>query len=306
MWRIIQILGKFGNLLLFLALELIALLIVVTVNKPQREVSQGIFLEMSGSFSSVGASVGGYFNLASENEKLKGQNAELLAELQGVRDSMQTLRYRSPHKFDFQQLPDSLRNDSLFMDSLRIAVDMPDSLFPADGYRFLPARVINNSVHLNYNYITINRGSRHGVEVGMGLISPEGVAGQVSGVSKNYAIALSQLNQNFRLSAKLVTNTNVGTMTWDGANPEIGILEYIPQTSQIKLGDTVVTSGFSTIFPPNYFVGTVESFNSDAQDGFFHIQVRLATQYRALDNVFVVTHRYRAEIDSLQSVNPQE
>lgn len=306
MWRIVQFLGRFGNVLLFLFLELIALGIVVSVNKPHREVSQGVFLDISGGLSEFQSGIGSYFDLGSENQKLQAQNSALLSALQDVRDTLRVYQFRTPSAAEFLLLPDSLRNDSMYIDSVKVPVSIPDSLFPARGYVFLPCKAINNTVSRNYNYITIDKGLRHGIKEGMGLISPQGVAGQVVDVSRNYALAQSVLNKKFNLSARIQGNKNVGNIVWDGLNPEYATLEYIPQTSPIEKGDTVITSGFSTIFPPEYLIGTVEDFNAEKQDGFFTIQVKLATNFRGVGNLFVVTHAHETEIDSLESSFPQE
>ena len=306
MWRIIQFLGRFGNIILFLFLELVALLIIVTVNKPHREISQGILLESSASLSSFQASIGGYFNLASENAKLQAQDSILMTELQSARDSLKTYMFRRPTDLDFIHLPDSIRNDSTFDRTKPIPLNLPDSLFPVQGFRFMPCRTINNSTRNNYNYITIDRGRRHGVQEGMGIISPDGVAGQITQVSRNYSLAQSVLNKKFNLSSKLLRNKNIGTITWDGVNPDYATLKYIPQTSVIAVGDTVVTSGYSFTFPPNYFIGTVSAYDAETEDGFFNIKVELATNFRALDNMFVVQHEHKAEIDSLQMKGGEE
>ncbi len=306
MWRIFQFLGKFGNIILFLFLELVALLIIISVNKPHREVSQGIFLDMSGNFSEFQASIGSYFGLRSENDKLLQQNRNLERELLEVRDSLRTYMFRRPTEAEFLLLPDSLRQDSVLIDSMMVEVVIPDSLFPAKGYDFLPCKAINNTVTRNYNYITIDKGYRHGIRKGMGLISPQGVAGQVVDVSQNYALAQSVLNKKFNLSAIIKGNKNTGNVTWQGFDPEYATLEFIPQTSIIHIGDTVITSGFSTIFPPDYMIGTVEEFNAELQDGFFTVKVHLSTNFRGVDNMYVVTHQLKPEIDSLENRFPQE
>lgn len=306
MWRIFQFLGKFGNIILFLFLELVAMLIIISVNKPHREVSQGIFLDLSGNFSEFQASIGSYFGLGVENEKLLEQNLALHKELLEARDSLRTYKYRRPTEAEFLLLPDSLRQDSVLVDSMMVEVVIPDSLFPAQGYDFLPCKAINNTVTRNYNYITIDKGYRHGIREGMGLISPQGVAGQVVDVSQNYALAQSLLNKKFNLSAKIKGNKNIGNVTWAGFDPEYATLEFIPQTSVIHVGDTVITSGFSTIFPPDYIIGTVAEFNAELQDGFFTVKVQLSTNFRGVDNMYVVTHQLKTEIDSLENRFPQE
>lgn len=318
MWRIIRFLGRFGNLILVLFLELLALLIVVTVNKPQREISQGVFSEFSGTFSKVQSSVSGYFNLSTENEKLMDQNARLEQEILSLRDSLHTYRYRLLPGLDFLSRKDSATLAALGVDpkllspelvpdttadgrDTLIEIHLPANQLPVGGYGFLPTRAINNTVHLNYNYITLDKGSRHGVEMDMGVISPDGIAGQVVGVSKNFSLVMSILNKKFRSSARLLGNNNMGVLSWDGGNPRLAKLEFIPQTSTISKGDTVETTGFSTVFPPNYIVGKVADFNTEDQDGFYNITVELAADFRTLDNLFLVQHAYKKEIDELES-----
>ena len=307
MWRIFRFLSRFGNLILVLFLELIALMIIVTVNKPQREISQGVFSEVSGSLSKTQASIGGYFNLGEENEKLQDQNARLEQEILQLRDSLHTYRYRRPTNVNFlaSAKKDTLPHDSTKVDSF-IRLDLPDHLFPVSGYEFIPCQALNNSVHLNYNYITLNKGTRNGVVVDMGVISPDGIAGQVVGVSANFSLVLSVLSKKFRTSARLLGDKNMGVISWEGGDPRFATLEFIPQTSSIRYGDTVETTGFSTVFPPGYLIGTVENFDEKEQNGFYNVTVRLATNFRALDNLFLVRHRFKTEIDFLDSLKSTE
>ncbi len=305
MWRILRFLGRFGNFLLFLFLELVALLVIITVNKPQHEISQGLLLEVSGSLAETKASVFGYFYLQSENEKLKSRGAELQSHILLLQDSLNAVFHRIPKNLNYLVVADSIAKDSCAMQELT-RLELPDSLMPVSSYQFIPAVAVNNSVDLNYNYITLNKGRNHGVTVDMGIISPEGIAGQVVEVSANYALALSVLNKKFRTGAKLLRNSNVGTMRWEGKDASYAWLDFIPQTSIIEIGDTVVTSGYSTVFPGNYMIGTVLNFNTDSQDGFFQIRVKLSTNFRGLNNVYLVQHSHRAEIDSLEQNKPTQ
>jgi rod shape-determining protein MreC len=299
MWRIIRFLGRFGNFLLFLFLELIALAVIVTVNKPQHEISQSLLLEVSGSLAETQQTVYGYFNLVSENEKLKSRDAELESRILLLQDSLNEVFNRVPKSLAYMVIEDSIARDSCALQEFE-RIELPDSLMPVSRYHFIPAVAINNSVNLNYNYITLNKGSKHGITLDMGVISPEGIAGQVVEVSAHYSLALSVLNKKFRTGAKLLRNSNVGTMRWEGEDASYAWLDFIPQTSLIKEGDTVVSSGYSTVFPGNYMIGTVEKYNTDSQDGFFQIKVKLSTNFRGLHNVYFVQHSHRAEIDSLE------
>lgn len=305
MWRIFRILGRFGNFFLFLLLELISLVVIITVNQKHHGISQGVFLEMSGGLADAQKSVYGYFNLHTENEKLQERNAELQSQLLLLQDSLDVVFHRKPQNLDYVIVGDSITRDSCLLEEYTKR-ELPDSLMPVARYKFIPAVAVNNSVDLNYNYITLNKGRNQGVVMDMGVISPEGIAGQVVGVSANYSLALSVLNDKFRTGAKLLRQSNVGTIRWEGEDPRFATLEYIPQTSIIEKGDTVITSGYSTVFPKDYLIGTVEDFDMQKQDGFYHIKVRLATNFRGLHNVFLVQHSHHAEVDSIEAMKPAQ
>lgn len=305
MWRIFRFLGRFGNFLLFLFLELVSLIVIITVNQKQHTISQGILLEMSGGLAESKSSVFSYFNLRSENNMLTERLANLESQVQLLRDSLDVVFHRKPDSIAYLIVNDSTISDSCALaDFMRI--ELPESLMPVSSYKFIPAVAINNSVNLNYNYITLNKGRNQGVVMDMGIISPEGIAGQVVSVSANYSLALSVLNDKFRTGAKLLRNSNVGTIRWEGGDPSFAALEFIPQTSRINVGDTVVTSGYSTVFPRDYMIGTVEKFSMETQDGFFHITVRLSTNFRGLRHLFLVQHSHQAEIDSVESNKPAQ
>jgi rod shape-determining protein MreC len=303
MWRIFRFLGRFGNFLLFLFLELVSLVVIITVNQKHNAITQGMFLEMSGSLADAQKSVYGYFNLRSENQKLQDRAAELESQLLLLKDSLDVVFNRTPRTLSYVIVGDSVTRDSCLMEEF-VKLELPDSLMPVSRYKFIPAVAVNNTVDLNYNYITLNKGRNHGVVMDMGVISPEGIAGQVVEVSANYSLALSVLNKKFHTSAKLLRGSNVGTLEWEGGNPEFALLKYIPQTSIINKGDTVVTSGYGTLFTKDYMVGTVDSYNMETQDGFFAITIKLATNFRGLHNVFLVKPSHKTEIDSLEAMKP--
>ncbi|MEY3443198.1 MAG: rod shape-determining protein MreC [Bacteroidota bacterium] len=305
MWRIFRFLGRFGNFLLFLLLELVALIIIVSANQKQRTISEGMLLEMSGSMSEARSSAFSYLNLGTENENLKEHLAALQSQVLLLKDSLNTVLHRRPQSLNYMVVPDSIAKDScLLMDFTKL--ELPDSLMPVSKYKFIPAEAVNNSVNLNYNYITINKGRNQGVVMDMGVLSPDGIAGQVVNVSANYSLALSVLNDKFLTGAKLLHNSNVGTIRWSGTNPRFATLKFIPQTSQINVGDTVVTSGYSTVFPKDYMIGRVSEFNIQTQDGFYDITVELATNFRGLHHIFLVQHSHQAEIDSIEQNKPAQ
>src|SRR5690606_20366802 len=126
------------------------------------------------------------------------------------------------------------------------------------AFRYIPAKVINNSVDEASNFFTIDAGSEQGIRPDMGVISPNGIAGIIKGVSANFSVAISALNLKAKISAQMRKSKDYGTLEWDGTSPLLGILRNIPTHIRIEKGDTVETSGFSSIFPEGILVGTVE------------------------------------------------
>jgi rod shape-determining protein MreC len=281
MWRVVEFLGKYGYLLLFLFLQTISFIIIIRVNSPQMETSQAFFLQASGKVNELYSNVSGYFGLGAENERLANENTELKNKILSLTNELIAIQS---------------------MDSVHTTFALNlDSITPSMGHYFMPCKAINNSTSFNYNYITLNKGSRHGVKKGMGLVSPQGVAGRVIEVSTDYSLALSLVNLKFKLSSKLLRSQNVGTLSWDGTDPSLANLNYIPQTSGMQIGDTVVTSGYGTSFPENFIIGKVSYFDSRDQNGFYYIQVELSSDFRSLSNLYLVGHRDAPQLDSLES-----
>ena len=281
MWRILQTLSRFGNAILFVVLQVIALLLITNLNKTHKRVSQAFFLQVSASISAVNTQVSNYFSLGKENEKLMDENIHLREQLLNYQNQIQLFKNRIPYQPGF--------------------IHLPDSLLPLQGFEFIPAMAINNSITRNYNYITLNKGTNHGVGRGMGLVSPDGIAGMIIESSENYSLAISVLNKKFSMSSRMQQNQNIGPLTWDGRDPDFSWLEDIPLTSQIIKGDTVLTSGYSTIFPAGIMVGVVDSYDNNVQEGFYRVRVKLATNFRGLRNLYVVKHMHQAEIEALEA-----
>lgn len=286
MWRVVEFLAKYGNLLLFLFLQLVSFLIIINVNSPHRETSQAVLLQLSGKVSAAYSSVTNYFGLGAENERLQAENTELKNRLLALSNELDAWKSttRVPNSFSV----------------------LPDSLIPSMGYYFMPCKAINNTTDHNYNYITLNKGARHGVTKGMGVLSPQGVAGRVIEVSHDYSLALSVLNLKFKLSCKLLRIQGLGVLSWDGSKPEIALLNDIPQTSGLQEGDTVVTSSYGTTFPENFMVGRVSHFDTRNGDGTYYIEVELSSQFRSLNNLYLVGHRDAPQLDSLEALPEKE
>ena len=167
---------------------------------------------------------------------------------------------------------------------------LPTTVFdPKISYHSLPARVINNSVSSAHNYITLNKGRADGVFPDMGVVSETGIVGVVAAVSKHYSTVISVLNRKMKVSSKLKTGEYFGSLSWDDVSqPGYAYLNDMPRHAVFAKGDTVITSGFSTIFPEGIIVGTVEEETKQATDNFYRLKVKLATDFHSLYHVRVL------------------
>ncbi|MEZ4826840.1 MAG: rod shape-determining protein MreC [Bacteroidia bacterium] len=287
MFRLLAFLSSFRNSILFLILEGIALYMIVNYNDHQRHQVGDFLMETTASYYERRAAVEYYFELGKENEILKKENIELREKLLQSKNQLAQMEAR-------------MGKDSL------THVVMADSLSERNDYSFIPARVIKNSTNKTYNYIVIDKGAVDGVEMDMGVISPEGVVGRVIRVSERYSIALSALNIDFKLSLNTISrdakneDMNVGFFEWRGGDPRHAYLTYIPETAKLDTGYTVVTSVNSQIFPPGYLVGTISRLGKQTQDGFYNAQMELAANFNSLTSVYLISSGNKAILDSLE------
>ncbi len=219
-----------------------------------------------------------YFNLHDNNEDLNRRNAELQREVLILQEQLMRLEEISTTKSPV--LKDSLEH-----------------------YQIVTAHVINNSVMRPNNYITINRGSLDGISPEMGVIDQNGVVGVVNIVGEHNARLISLLNPNFRLSCKLKNNEAFGSLVWDGVDPRYALLEELPRHTVYHRGDTIVTSGYSTVFPQGIPVGIVESNDKEHNTNFFTLKVRLMSDFSTLNNVQVIINNQSSEIRRIEAEN---
>lgn len=173
-------------------------------------------------------------------------------------------------------------------------------------YTFLEAKVINNSIHQKNNTFTIDRGSKHGVKKGMGVIASTGVAGIVLHVSEHFSTIQSFLNSDTKISASLVSSHAFGSLVWGENNfdPTMGILKDIPNHIKVAKGEKVVTSGFS-LFPEGITLGKVVESGLQSGDSFLNISVALETDFSTLRYVYVVTDQLAEEKSALEAKNKE-
>lgn len=219
----------------------------------------------------VAANVTGYINLRDINADLQRRTADLESEVIALREHNRALRQ--------QLLQDSLRTT--------------DSL---GRFRFILATVVNNSVVNPYNYITVNKGRLDSIQPEMGVMDQNGVVGVVNTVSDHHARIISLLNPNFRLSCKLRGNDAFGSLVWDGKSPYEAILEELPKQVRFHKGDTIITSGYSAVFPEGIPVGTIIGSTRGEDDNINTLRIKLLTDFSTLSTVKVISNRDIADI----------
>ena len=166
-------------------------------------------------------------------------------------------------------------------------------------YEFIPAEVIKNSVNKQHNYLIIGKGSDDGVRPQTGIITSRGVIGIVDAVSRHYSYAISFLNSDSSISARIGKDGAAGPMAWDGKGSGNALLREIPLHVKFEEGDTVYTSGFSTIFPPDIPIGRITG-SRIVNGATFEIKVSLFQDFSSVRHVCLVRNRDLDEIMSLE------
>lgn len=233
---------------------------------------------VTGSVYRTASGVSGYFNLKDINRSLQESNASLENEILNLRGALA----------DCRTMIAELDTNA----SRKAAVD-------AKRFDYVLATVINNSTRHPRNYFTINKGALDGIERGMGVVDHNGIVGIVNVTGPHTSRVISILNQTQHFSVKLKDSPFVGSLSWHGGDPRIAYMEEVPRHAKYRVGDTVVTSGYSTTFPSDINVGTVMNRIKATDDNFYILKVRLASDFKTLSTVRVIKDSFKAELDSL-------
>ena len=156
-------------------------------------------------------------------------------------------------------------------------------------HKYIDAKIINNSIHKRDNFITINKGEKHGITAGMGVVCENGVLGIIHSTSKNYSIIISVLNKESAISICLKKQNNYGSLKWNGFNYKKANIEGIPNHVEVELGDTIITNGYSTIFPAGINIGSVKSHKKNSETGNQDIDVKLFTNFNNVKYAYIVS-----------------
>jgi rod shape-determining protein MreC len=264
MRNLLNFLARYNNLIIFLILEGIAFYFIATGNNYHntrvlngvRNLTQRMEAKINNSRT--------YFSLRQTNANLAAENVALRNRINRLGKKENSL---------FFYVADSVYNQQYFNTS---------------------AEVISNSVNRQKNFFTVNKGTRQGMHADMAVTSENNVAGKIVGCSENYSVAMSLLNLDFKLSARIKTNGYFGSLSWNGRDYRYAELSEIPQHVSVNLGDTIETTGYSAIFPEGVYIGTVSDYEKIGGD-FYNISILLATDFKRLRFVDIISNMKKTE-----------
>lgn len=274
MQQIINFIIRNKNFLLFLLLFGISLFFTIQSHSYHKSkfINSANFLT-GGVYNSVN-NINGYFNLKSQNDILAEENNHL-----------KNLLYNS-----------NTKRDSIFLDTLETS----------DIYKFRTANIIRNNYSSSDNMLLINKGWKDSIKEDLGVVSSKGIIGVVNKTSRNYATVISVLNTTIKISAQLKKTNHYGSLTWNGKNPAFAQLIDIQKIAPVSKGDTIITTGMSSIFPKGIPVGIVDSFKLDNAENFYEINVRLFNDMTNIEHVYIIENTHKAEITNLLSGKTNE
>ncbi len=268
MQQIINFIIRNKTFLLFLLLFLISLFFTIQSHSYHKSkfISSANFL--SGGLYNSANNISQYFNLKSDNQILIEENNKL-----------RSILYNSD-------------KNSLI-----------DTTSSQQQYGFISATVIKNSYSNTNNYLTINKGEKDGIKQDLGVITSKGLIGIIDNTSNSYARIISILNTNSQINAQLKKTNHYGSLRWDAKSPQLVQLVDVPKIAPVKVGDTIVTGGRSTIFPKGIEIGIVESFKLDNAEDFYEININLFNDMTNIGHVYIINNHDSEEILNLENTN---
>ena len=262
---------KYNAFFLFIIFEVCSLVVYIKYNSFQKASFINSSNEVTGNFYARVNEFYRYLTLNNVNDSLALENARL----------------------------HNLLKTSFYVDST-VKHKVKDTIYKQQ-YEYIAAKVINNSVNRSNNYITINKGSNQGIAKGMGVICDLGIVGKVVYVSNHFAIVQSLLHKDSQFSAMLAKNKEIGTIQWnDELDPHKGILKDVSNNALPKLGEQVVTSGYS-LFPEGIPIGKISSLHIKGGGYSLNMEVALAVNYSTLQYVYVVDNKFANEQTGLEA-----
>lgn len=288
MRNLLQLFIRNGGFVTFVLLEVFCFYLVVKFNTEQNAIftySAGIF---GGNMLEKRQQMLDYVGLNARVDSLLKENGELQSQLANAR--VVQMPYRDTF---FTVLYDTLNR----VDSIRRRAVRPD-------YAFIAGRVIGNSISGANNWLIINKGSNDGLRPNMAVVTRKGVAGILRHVDPDFSMAMSVLHRQVKISASLPKHENAfGSLVWEGGDPSLMTLKFIPKHIKVLPGEPVVTSGVSLMFPKDIPVGVVEGEpEQDPENPYFLLmRVRLNQDMSTVSDVYLVNNLFGVALDTLQA-----
>ncbi len=277
MFQLFQFIARQKVILLLLLLELVNVWSVFKYNSYQHTVYFNTTNQWAASVLATTREVKTYHQLRIVNETLAKENAQLRSEL---------FRLKS------QQQPES-----------KFPYFVSEAMM--NRYQALASRVIDQSTQMSQNFLTIDKGRLDGIQPGMAVISSAGIVGKVMSCTDNLSLVVSVLHTSNSVSAKLKRSGELGYIKWAGYQSEVADLMDVSKYKKVVKGDTVVTSDYNAVFPPNIPIGIVAKVGVEKDDTFHDIKVMLFTQFSTLKYVYVIKNRLANQQASLEASKPK-
>lgn len=274
MRNLILLIKRYYTLCIFLVLEIICLSLVFSNNSYQKTSYVNSSRAISGSFFKQRQKLTDFFYLKKVNDSLASENARL------------------KQKIGLTTVVSALRQDSTYTKTIS-----SDTVTQTTHYKFIPCKVLDNTIDQKRNFITLNKGSNEGIKKGWVVISAVGVVGQVAYVSEHYSVVESILSEKSVISA-MVPDGNIGKIYWNGKNPDVVTLKGLPLSVKLKPTDSIVTSPYSK-YPEKVLIGQPVNKKSNKGPIF---EIKLSTSFRNLHYVYVIEENTSIERIKIEEV----
>lgn len=270
MRQIIYFIEKFRYFLLFIVLEIFAFVVIIQdYSYHQSKFVNSANFITGGIYKKVN-SINEFFHLKTDNQLLSEENARLKNLLEK-------------------------RENVYAIDSFTVI----DTSQYFQKYEYSVGKIINNNFTKRNNFLTLNKGSKHGLNSDLGVINSKGIIGVIKNVSSNYATVLSILNNNSKINVRLKNSNHFGTLIWNGKDYNITQIIDIPRQALVKVGDTIITGGKSAIFPEGIPVGVVKDFKYE-KNKYQQINVLLFNDMSSIGEVQIVKNLQKNEQITLE------
>jgi len=267
---------RYFNFIFLLLLQVFCIYLIVHYNTYHNAVASGIMNEVTGKINTQYNKIDYYFQLKKTNELLAKDNERL----------------RNQLKIDFES-PDT--SSKVVTDSIPF-----DTLGNHRKWQYYSAKVVSSSVSAQNNFIVLGRGSSQQLKKDMGVVDPNnGVVGIVTDVSENFAVVMSLLHKDSKISVKLKKGGDAGQVIWDGKDPNRLSLIDIRKSAKVVKGDSVYTSGFTTTFPYGLMIGTIDEIVPDKSTNNYIIKLKSAANFYNLQYVYAIENYQKDEINRL-------